>query len=377
MPHPEVTVVHNLLIDIGGDVAAFKRWWLQPSHYDWLSGYLHARGISGATRIMMAAISASLSLCLVALVLSADGPRDPLPVAMIWTAFAGGMAGVILWTVRWPTPAQSVAFAVVTNTSIALACLAYPDPMASLIGCIAFATSGAYIAFFLTSKYVVYNFMVAAGVAGYAAIRMASNGHVALAGVDLFLVLQVNIALPLAIQVLIRALGNDLVRADLDPLTSLCNRRSFQLETMGLLLARPAADMFLLMAVIDLDDFKAINDRHGHLAGDRALIEVANALRASTFDTAIIARSGGEEFIVADTSHTGDAAPLAQRICEAIADLPVSITASVGTACARLEGVPARQHAPMVDYLVGAADKAMYRAKRSGGNRFHHHGQSD
>jgi diguanylate cyclase (GGDEF)-like protein len=355
--------------------AAFKRWWLQPSHYDWLSGYLHARGISGAARTMMAAIAASLSLCLVALLFSEDGPRGALPVAMTWTAFGGGVAGVILWSTRWPTPIQSVGFAVVTNTSIALACLAHPHPMASLMGCIAFATSGGYIAFFHTSKYVVYNFAVAAGVALYAAIRLASKGHVALAGVDLFLVLQVNIALPLAIQVLIRALGNDLVRADLDPLTNLCNRRAFQLETLGLVMARPEPGMFLLVAVIDLDDFKAINDHYGHLAGDRVLVEVADALRASTRDTAVIARSGGEEFIVADTSYVGDAATLARRICEAVADLPVAVTASVGTACAPLDGIPARQHKPLVDYLVGAADKAMYRAKRNGGNRFHHHGQ--
>jgi len=357
--------------------AALKRWWLQPSHYDWLSGYLHARGIGGATRIMMAAISASLALCLVALLVSPDGPRDPLPVAMTWAAFAGGIVGAVVWTVRWPTPAQSVGFAVVTNTSIALACLAYPDPMASLLGCIAFATSGGYIAFFHTSKYVLYNFLVTAAVALYAAIRLAAQGHVALAAVDLFLVLQVNIALALAIQVMIRALGNDLARADLDPLTNLCNRRAFLFETLGLVMSRPAPDMFLLVAVIDLDDFKSINDRHGHLAGDRVLVEVANALRSSTYDTAVIARSGGEEFIVADTSHVGDAAPLAQRICAAVADLPVPVTASVGTACAPLDGVPTRQHKSMVDYLVGAADKAMYRAKRSGGNRFQHHGRHD
>ncbi len=357
--------------------AAFARWWLQPSHYDWLSGYLHARGISVAARTMMAAIAASLALCLVALLVSADGPRDPVPVAMTWTAFAGGVAGVALWTARWPTYSQSLAFAMVTNTSIALACLAHPDPMASLMGCIAFATSGGYIAFFHTSKYVFYNFAVAAGVALYAAVRMAARGHVALACVDLFLVLQVNIALPLAIQVLIRALGNDLAHADLDPLTNLRNRRAFQLETLGLLLARPLPEMYLLVAVVDLDDFKSINDRDGHLAGDRALVEVANALRASTCETAVIARSGGEEFIVADTSLVGDAAPLARRICRAVAELPVAITASVGTASARLDGVPAGQHQPLVDYLVGAADNAMYRAKRSGGNRFHHHGRGE
>ena len=355
----------------------FRRWWLQPGHYDWLSGYLHARGFDMATRVMMAGISASLALCLIALLTSADGPRGALPVAMTWAAFAGGVSGVLLWSVRWPTPSQSQAFAVVTNTSIALACLAHPNPMASMMGCIAFATSGGYIAFFHTSKYVVYNFIVAAGVALNAAVQLAAHGHLALAGVDLFLVLQVNIAVPLAIQVMIRALSNDLVRADLDPLTNLCNRRAFQLETLALVTARSASEAFLLVAVIDLDDFKAINDRHGHLAGDRVLVAVANALRSSTSGSAVIARSGGEEFIVADTSSEGDAAPLAQGICRAIAELPVSITASVGTACAPLDGTPTRQHQALLDHLVGAADKAMYRAKRSGGNRFQHFSRLD
>lgn len=355
-------------------MAAFTRWWRQPSHYDWLSGYIHARGIGRATRLVMAVISASLSLCLVALVVGAGGPRDPLPVAMTWVAFAGGVAGMILWSVRWPSPAQSVGFALTTNTSIALACLAYPEPVSTLVGCIAFATSGAYIAFFLTSKYVVYNFVVAAAVATTAAVEMASDGRVALAAVDLFLVLQVNIALPLAIQILVRAFANDLARADLDPLTNLLNRRSFHLETTSLLLSRSAADTFLLVAVVDLDDFKSINDCHGHLAGDRVLVEVANALRTSTRTSAIVARSGGEEFVVADTSSTGNPTPLARRICDAIAGLPFPVTASVGTACVRLDQVPAGQRDSMVHYLVGVADKAMYKAKRNGGNGFHHYG---
>ncbi|MET0702293.1 MAG: GGDEF domain-containing protein, partial [Mycobacterium sp.] len=230
-------------------VAALKRWWRQPSHYDWLSGYLHSRGWSGATRILMASIASSLALSLIALLASVDGPEGTIQTVMTWAAFAGGVAGTILWLSRWPTEAQSVAFAVVTNTSIALAVLAFPDPLAAMLGCIAFAISGAYIAFFHSSKYVCYNFVVAALVGVVEGSRLASQGHPALAGVDLFLVLQVNIALPLAIQVLIRALGTDLVHADLDPLTGLLNRRAFQHRALGLLLSRPVPDMFLLVVV--------------------------------------------------------------------------------------------------------------------------------
>jgi diguanylate cyclase (GGDEF)-like protein len=360
-------------------IALLDRWWRKPGHYDWFSGYLRERGLSGATRILMASTSGSLALCLVALLSSNDGPHGTLSVAMTWTAFAGGVAGVVLWASRWPTHAQSVGYAIVTNTSIALACLAHPDPMASLIGCIAFATSGAYLAFFHTSKYVFYNFAVAAGVAVFEASRLASTGHPALAGVDLFLVLQVNIALPLAIQILIRALGRDLVRAELDPLTGLCNRRAFQHQTLELVTTRPVADMFLLVAVIDLDDFKALNDRDGHSAGDSALVQVANALRASVCDTAVVARSGGEEFIVADTCRTGDPVPMARRICSTIAELPVGITASVGTSAARLDAVGGgdSHYRGLFDDLVGLADKAMYQAKRNGGNGFHDHGCAD
>lgn len=351
--------------------AALKRWWQQPSHYDWLSGYLHARGWSGATRILMASIAASLALSLIALLFSVDGPDGLIPAVMTWSAFAGGVAGSILWMVRWPTESQSIGFALVTNTSIALAVLAFPDPLAALLGCIAFAISGAYIAFFHSSKYVCYNFVVAASVGIVEGLRLAAQGHPSLAGVDLFLVLQVNIALPLAIQVLIRALGTDLVHADLDPLTGLLNRRAFQHRALGLLLSRPAPEMYLLVVMVDLDDFKALNDRDGHAAGDQALEQVAQALRTSTRDTAVIARSGGEEFIVADTSYSTDPTPLAGRICSAIAELPSPVTASVGTASAPLLGVHDSSLQPLIARLVDAADDAMYNAKRKGGNRIH------
>lgn len=129
-----------------------------------------------------------------------------------------------------------------------------------------------------------------------------------------------------------------------------------------------------MVALIDLDNFKALNDNHGHSAGDEALVQVAQALRANTRDTAVIARSGGEEFLIADTSSALDPTPLAQRICDAVAALPALVTASVGTACAPLDDVYDGTHQPLIDHLVTAADAAMYRAKRNGGNRFHHHG---
>ncbi|WP_322790531.1 GGDEF domain-containing protein [Mycolicibacterium helvum] len=298
-----------------------------------------------------------------------------MPIAMTWLAVAGGVAGAVLWILRFPTQRQSVAFAVVTNASIALACLAYPGPLPSVIGCIAFATIGAYIAFFHSTGFVLYNFAVAAVVATIGVTRMAAAGHPVLAVVDWWLVIQVNIALPLAIQVMVRALGADLLRAERDPLTGLLNRRTFHHATSGLIAAGRSADAHLLMALIDLDKFKLVNDRYGHAAGDEALVHVAAAIAQAAGDKAVIARSGGEEFLVATTSATADCHELAQQVCTAIAESPAGVTASVGTTAVRLGDIDGDDKA-LVDWLVATADWAMYRAKRAGGNGFRHQGTS-
>jgi diguanylate cyclase (GGDEF)-like protein len=352
--------------------AMFSRWWRADQH-GWLSGYLAARGISGATRVLMASIAASMVLCLIALLASSDGPRGTVPVAMTWVAAAGGVAGGLLWIWRWPTRAQSVAFALTCNTAVALACLAHPNPLAALIGCIAFATFGAYIAFFHTTGFVLYNFAVAGAVALYEAVSLARSGHPALAGVDLWLVVEVNIALPLAIQVLVRALAGDLLRADRDPLTGLLNRRAFQHNALGMMLARRGTDSHLLVMSVDLDNFKALNDNRGHAAGDHALVQVAQAMLAAADNQAVVARSGGEEFLLAGTSVTCNSEALAARTCRAIASSHAGVTASIGTACARLDDTTPGGRESFLKELITASDAAMYRAKRLGGNQFHHH----
>ena len=350
---------------------ALKRWWQQSTHYEWLSGYLAARGMSGATRALMAFLAASFVACLLGLLSSSDGPIGTIPVVMTWLAIAGGIAGSTLFAVKWPSRRESLAFALITIASIALACLAYPRPMPSVVGCIAFATIGAYIAFFHTTALVLYNFAVAATVATFGAVRMAAAGQPVLAAVDWWLIIQVNIALPLAIQVLVRALGTDLLRAERDPLTGLLNRRTFRQQTSQLIEAGRGTGGHLAVALIDLDKFKAINDRYGHASGDQALMHVARAIKQAAGDEAVVARSGGEEFVVAVASPGSDCHELAQRLCAAIAESPAGVTASVGTTAVRLCDTK-DDHKRLVDRLVDTADWAMYRAKRAGGNGFRH-----
>lgn len=345
----------------------------RADHYEWFSGFLEARGVTLTVRLFIVATALSMAAALLVLLNGAGGPDTQPQRTMMWIAVGGGAAGAALWLRRWPSRLQSGAFAAVTTVSIALSCLAYPDPLAALLGCIAFTTIAAYLAFFHSTWAVLGFVSVAAAVAAVQAVELAIGGRVALAAVDYFLVVQANVAMPLAIHTLLGALRGDLAHADLDPLTGLLNRRAFRRQTLAML-AHANEDEYLLVALIDLDDFKSLNDTRGHIAGDQALVAVADAMRATATPTAVIGRSGGEEFVIADVTSSEDSVQRYREVCAAIAALQPRVTASVGTALAPLHVLSRHSHDDVVDHLIAAADMAMYRAKRNGGNQCHHHG---
>ena len=153
-----------------------------------------------------------------------------------------------------------------------------------------------------------------------------------------------------------------------DSLTELPNRRALN-DELGRLLARAARDgSSVLVGVLDLDGFKAINDEHGHLAGDQLLAQCAKRLAGAIRDTDMIARMGGDEFAIigpgpADKAEANRAATeLAVRLEEASAGtyslrgLNVRfLGASAGIIATRLVST---------DRALELADADMYRAKR-------------
>lgn len=346
----------------------------RADHYEWFSNFLRGRDATLALRFGIAGVSVSWTACVLALLTGAGGPRDQPGVALMWVAAAGGLWGAALWLWRWPTRAWSMSFAVVACASIAAACLVYPDPLAAMLGCVAFTSIGAYLAFFHTTRSVVWNVAVAAAVATWAFLRLSDAGRTALGAVDLWLILQINVAVPLAIGILWGALRGDLIQADHDPLTDLLNRRAFQRQTLDMIARRCQEHRYLVVALIDLDDFKTLNDTLGHSEGDRALVAVAGALRSTAGPTAVISRSGGEEFLIADLATTADDADDFEKVCAAIAGSPAPVTASIGTAYLPLQGLSQASMKTLINQLVAAADNAMYLAKRDGGNRCHDHG---
>lgn len=154
--------------------------------------------------------------------------------------------------------------------------------------------------------------------------------------------------------------------ADTDPLTELPNRRRLTEVLDGELGRTRRYDAPLSLIIFDLDDFKRINDLHGHDVGDSVLIGICQIVEPRLRGNDILGRWGGEEFvIVAPHTTLQGAQRLVNRIREGLKDRqfgPVEgVTASYGVAAARTQDDSAS--------LVKRADEALYRAKRAGKNR--------
>jgi diguanylate cyclase (GGDEF)-like protein len=350
-------------------MSVIARWWHQSDHFDWLTLYLNTRGIRLVWRAMIAAVIALMSVVPAVVLTSPALPHHPS--AVLVAPAASGFGGVVAfsWLIRWPSRALSAIFALTGSGVIAAACLVQSQPLAGLLGCSAFAVLGGYIAFFHTPRDMVFNFAVAMTTATVLAARLIRYYDAVVAGCALLLVLILNAAFSFAVQWLVYTLGSDLRSSSRDSLTGLLTRRTFYQSAYALLLRRREGPTYLGVAMIDLDDFKRINDTHGHFVGDKALVAVAGALRLACPPTSMIARLGGEEFVVADTYRTDDLHHIAEHLREAIAAIHFPVTASIGIASAPLAAGFNAGEREFIEDLVNLADTVMYAAKHAGGNQ--------
>lgn len=306
---------------------------------------------------------------------TAYGPDHPGSKAVAVAAAVVGSAAAALWLLRWPTRRQSILYSQAATVAIAATCLTLSNPYSGLLGCTTFAIVGGFIAYFHTVGYVVANFVVATTCAAVLAYRLVvTTGDIALTVASVITVAALNVGVPFGIELLVHALRADLRSSDRDSLTGLHNRQSFYNSAYELMmLHRGSPGTYLVIALIDLDNFKQINDTQGHAVGDRALVAVAAVLREHCRPTAVIGRVGGEEFVIADTDSTPNPAKLAERLRRAVASTPFRITASIGTSGAPVSGGQTVTDMQLIEDLVSTSDAAMYEAKRGGGDRICHH----
>jgi len=174
----------------------------------------------------------------------------------------------------------------------------------------------------------------------------------------------------------LRKLHSDLKElANRDSLTGLLNRRAFHELASQMLKSAHRKKESTAFFMIDLDHFKRVNDRYGHLEGDHVLKVVADTVIATARENDIVARHGGEEFVIAIQGvDEAESLVAAERLRTAIADItrtPCKITASIGIAAFTPESHK-REASQILEEMIDHADRALYAAKKQGRNRVCH-----
>ncbi|WP_396911882.1 diguanylate cyclase [Mycolicibacterium sp.] len=350
-------------------VTTVQQWWRDPGDYVWLVDYLDVRGLLHVLKAAVSVFGAVMAILAVLMQVAPTAYHGTVGRVLSGLLAVVGVVWALLWWRRpWPHRRESVALITAGDISIGLACLLHADALVSIAGTPLFAVVGAYVAFFHNAKvhacHVSWVTAVIAAVAIQLALQDWPNG-LALAASKAVIALMVSVGILPVLQFGFWTLRHNWADALTDPLTSLINRRGLEYATRPLTTPL-VGDSRLCAILIDLDRFKSINDTYGHSVGDEVLVRTATRIRTAVRREAVVARLGGEEFLVLDRAGA-HAVLVAERIRTTIAaSAEPTITASIGVAIAADTTVVSD-----LNDLIKAADQAMYVAKQQGGNAVH------
>ncbi|HEY0229114.1 MAG TPA: diguanylate cyclase [Mycobacterium sp.] len=348
-----------------------REWWSEPVDYAAQVQYFTKRGMSAAIQVMIGlgtGLDAAISL---AVLLPSAGTLASRVVVAMFAVLQVLWAWV--WCFRvWPSRRMSLAFVVSADIGITVVALVDGSWLTGLFGFNAFALISVYLMFFdgpkVLARHTVWIlvsttvFAVHVGAAQFDSVGFTAKTLVAVAPV---------LATPLGIQFGIWAMRNDANESVTDPLTGLLNRRGLHLNIGDLLRDNTNKDADVAVMVVDLDRFKGINDAFGHTIGDEVLIRSARRIKSAVRGSALVARVGGEEFVVVDLAEPGHTERDPDRIRYAIAaPADYAISASVGVTSVALTDFagPSVDPVALLDTIIERADHAMFDAKRNGGN---------
>lgn len=352
---------------------------------DWRSSmYRHNLAVAEAQQILKATgrfVSLSCVLLAVGSVLLMFVPGGPTTTPERFAAGAVAVAATVaagLWWLRgWPKERTSIAFVLAAEVGHGIVLFSCADPVVSLLGATWFFLLGDYLTFAHGRRALVVHCV-------WVKINLLFYGTLALlkpdADVPFIVFLVVGLTATLIVtrlfgQVFADALKSDSARSDeaahRDPMTQLLNRRGLEAAAPQVFAQARRENAVIAAFLIDVDRFKAVNDRFGHLTGDTVLKLLAERLAGSVRKDGLVARTGGEEFVVLDIVHADGIAALAERLratCHRPED-EVPVTVSLGAVGLAGDDFPTQDPQALLTTLIMRADTAMYAAKKQGGDR--------
>lgn len=360
---------------------AFRVWWSAPVDHRAQVEYFAVRGLLGVVQLLIGTCCLLLALVPATLLFSPTGPQTPVTRAVSLAFNATALAWTLRWWLGpWPSRRWSIGFIIYADLGITTVSLMDSNRLAGLFGLTTFVLVSLYIQFFegprLLACHIAWIFLVIATFA--VALGAGPSGDPALATAKTIAAVPGLAITPVVIQFGLWLLCADATQSKMDQLTSTLNRRGLKLHLERRLLDETDLRRYGVMVamVIDLDNFKRVNDTHGHSVGDEVLVRTARRIQVAVRPRALVARIGGEEFLVVDLAESQAVPQIAEGVRDAIASRAdeVTITASIGVATTALGPIqrPPRDVMRNLDAAIDCADRAMFVAKRQGGNGIHY-----
>lgn len=304
--------------------------------------------------------------------------QDRNPIGFVnWQAFLCGMTGLGWVGTLYLFDSAAMDFRFNLRLVIVAAAMTFTVSSMAVFKRVFFAYLAGIaiplLIFILTREYVhVWNALLPSATFYVAMIVLVShntNRHIRAAIGDNLQVLILTEKLQQALDTEKRLRAELGIRADTDDLTGIFNRRGLMTQLHIELARCRRFPRSVAALMIDIDNFKRINDTHGHASGDQAIIAMVSAVKKQLRDTDIFGRLGGEEFLVLlPELAKSESLAVAERIRSCIESTPIAlsgdtirITVSVGVALYAADD--------NADRLLARADDALYAAKRNGRNR--------
>ena len=352
-------------------LALIRAWWTTPVDYSGVVNYLRSRGIGFHARIVVALCAAALAVVPAVMHASPSGPSGSVGAWIAYACAAVAVGFALRWLIGpWPSFHESLLFVALSDVVITLASFQDSNTLVGMFGLNALALLSAYVVVFHDAKVLFAHIAWAMLSVGIFAVTLATgpSGDVSLAAAKSLVTAFAIAGAPPFIQFAYWLLRTDADESLIDPLTRVLNRRGLHTHA-AFITADPPGDDVVVMA-IDIDLFKKVNDTFGHAVGDEVLVRTARRIESVARGHAIVARIGGEEFVLVDIMPRGVAEVVAHRVRRSIA-APADrarVTASIGVAAMPVEEfvAPDTHRGRRLDALVAVADVAMYAAKDAG-----------